>query len=159
MDENTRTVTNHMTALQGEHPHTLTPTPIPAAELVRGYHVRRVSIESLAVLQLVGSPYAAAYTAALNGEQAKQVRPGPADTAIFVWAHAEDPDKVLEIATQCTPEFADDAKVAALRFVRGWSIADASKVAAIAMGEATALQAAAFESEAPDYGQGTKKNN
>lgn len=147
MNETERELTNHMTAMQGEAPKT-----------VNGHNVRRVDIESLSVLQLVGSPFAATFTAALNGAEVPAMATGPLDIAMLTWVHAEDPDTVLRTALQCAPGMAEPAQEAALRFVRGWEVTAMLEVIAYAMDEKKALQASRFNMEAPDFGGGAKKN-
>jgi hypothetical protein len=146
MDEKQRDITNHMTALQGENEHT-----------VRGYKVRRVSMESLGVLQMVGSPFAGVFSAALAGQEPEPVQPGPLDCAIFAWAHAEDADTVLDVAMDCAPGVAEPAMQAAMRFIRGWSVEEVGAVIRLAKGELDAVQAASYDMAAPELAGGKKK--
>ena len=145
MNDTQRDIKNHMTALQGENEHT-----------VNGYKVRRLSMESLGVLQMIGSPFAAAFGAALAGQEPERVQPGPLDSILLAWVHAEDADKVLEVAMDCAPGLAEPAVQAAMRFIRGWQVEDVAKVIKLAMGELAAVQAASYDMAAPEYGG--KKN-
>lgn len=136
-----------MTALQGETPHK-----------IHGKEVRRLSMESLGVLQMIGSPFAAAFGAALNGQQPEHVQPSALDSVLLAWVHAEDPDTVLEVALECAPGVAEPAAAAALRFIRGWSVAEVGEVIQFAMGDLAAVEAASYDMAAPDYGH-SKKND
>lgn len=147
MEKEERDAVNHMTALQGEQPC-----------LINGHRVRRMSMESVGVLQLVGSPFAMAATQAMDGKRPEAPAVGGLDAAIVLWAHAEDPDTVLEIAADCAPGFSRPATMAALRFVRGWSVQDAEEALAYAMREITAIRAANYDMAPPDLGGRGKKN-
>lgn len=147
MNETERDIANHMTALQGEMEH-----------VVNGCTVRRLSMESLGVLQLIGSPFAAAFSAALNGRTPEPVEPGPVDSVLLAWVHGDDPDRVLEVALECAPGMCEPAVAAALRFIRGWKVEDVAKVIKYAMSDLVGVQAASYDMAAPDMGGGSKKN-
>lgn len=146
MNTQERDIANHITALQGEMPHK-----------VKDKTVRRLSMESLGVLQMIGSPFAAAFSAALNGQQPESAQPSSLDAVLLAWVHAEDEDTVLEVALECAPGVTDPAIAAAMRFIRGWSVAEVAQVIQFALGDLTAVQAASYDMAAPNYGD-TKKN-
>ena len=135
-----------MTALQGEHPNRIGERSI-----------RRVSLESISVLQMVGSPFAPVFNAALNGETADTPQVGAVDIAVFVWAHSAPEDDVLGVALQCAPDFAQPAIRAAMQHVRGWSTDEVAEVVQYAMRDARGVLAASFDMAAPDYGTGSGK--
>lgn len=149
MNETERTIHNNMTALQGENAHKF-----------GNVAMRRVNLESVSVLQLVGSPFAPVFNAALNGEAVGEPPKYTAvDIAVFAWAHSAPPDDVLEVALTCAPGYAGPAIQAAMQYVRAWSMEDISRVVVYAMQDAKAVEAANFDMAAPDYGQkGSKKN-
>ena len=146
MNDTERNVHNTMTALQGEQPHR-----------IGRQQVRRVNLESISVLQMVGSPFAPVFNAALNGETFQAPATTAVDIAIFAWAHTAPEDDVLQIALQCTPDFADAAIRAAMRHVRDWSMQEVAAVIEYAMHDAKAVAAANFDLAAPDYGTGAGK--
>ena len=148
MNKEERELTNHLTALRGE----LEP-------MVNGFAVRRVSMESLGVLQMIGSPYAAAFGAALAGQTPERVTPGPVDSVLLAWVHAEDADRVLEVALDCAPGLAEPAVAAALRFIRGWKVEDVAAVIRYAMGDLAGVEAASYDMAAPELGRGGKKKS
>ena len=150
MNENERVLTNHMTALQGEKPYT-----------VEGHGVRRLGVESLSVLEMLGHPLAAPCVAVLNKKQPVMPELGMTDVAVLVWVLAEDPDEVLRVAMDCAPGFADPARAAALRFLRGWSCETITQAAALPLAEVKALAAAMYNQAAPGAGSaaGAKKND
>ena len=135
-----------MTALQGEHP-----------TRVGERSMRRVSLESISVLQMVGSPFAPCFNAALNGETISQPQVSAVDVAVFAWAHSAPEDDVLGVALQCAPDYATPAVRAAMQYVRGWSADEVAAVVEYAMRDARAVAAANFDMEAPDYGTGGGK--
>lgn len=149
MEQNERDVHNHMTALQGENPHRIGTRAM-----------RRISPESLGVLQLVGSPFAGVFNAALNGE--KVTTPPniqPVDISVFAWVHSAPADEVLETALECAPGFAAPAVKAAMQYVRTWSMDELSRVVQFALSDAAATTAAGYEVAAPDYGTPDAKKN
>lgn len=148
MNETERTIHNNLTALQGEAPHRLGEVSM-----------RRVSLESVSILQLVGSPFAPVFNAALNGEElAEQPEFTAVDIAVFAWAHSAPPDSVLEVALTCAPGYAAPAVQAAMQHIRGWSMEDVGRVVEFAQRDARAVEAATFDMGAPNYGErGAKK--
>lgn len=149
MNDTDRTIQNELTALQGENAHRF-----------GNVAMRRVSLESISVLQLVGSPFAPVFNAALNGETlAEQPQYTAVDIAVFAWAHSAPPDAVLEVALTCVPGYATPAVQAAMQYVRAWSMEDISRVVGYAMQDARAVEAANFDMAAPDYGQKDSKKN
>lgn len=146
MNETEREAHNQMTALQGEHP-----------TMVGKHAMRRVSLESISVLQMVGSPFAPVFNAALNGESVDAPQVSAVDLAVFAWAHSAAPDDVLGVALQCAPDFTGPAVRAAMQYIRGWSVDDVAAVVEYAMADARGVAAANFDMAAPDYGQGGKK--
>lgn len=143
-----RVVLNERTALQGED----------ASVLRGGREMRRVSAESLAVLQMVGSPFAGAFNAALNGEDAGELIISGIDVNVMAWVHSAPEDEVLHVAQQCVPGIAGPAVEAACRWVRGWSLGEAAEVVKFALGEMSAVRAANFDAKAPELGLDSKKN-
>ena len=111
-----------MTALQGEHPHHVGERPM-----------RRVSLESIGVLQMVGSPFAPVFNAALNGESIATPDVSAVDIAVFAWAHSAPEDDVLGVALECAPDFTTPAVRAAMKYVRGWSNEEVAAVVEYAM--------------------------
>lgn len=146
MNETERETQNHMTALQGEHPHHVGERPM-----------RRVSLESIGVLQMVGSPFAPVFNAALNGESIATPDVSAVDIAVFAWAHSAPEDDVLGVALECAPDFTTPAVRAAMKYVRGWSNEEVAAVVEYAMRDARAVAAASFDLEAPSYGPGDGK--
>lgn len=138
-----------MTALQGEHP-----------SRVGEQEMRRVSLESVSVLQMVGSPFAPVFNAALNGEAVTQPKATAVDIAVFAWAHSAPADEVLHTALQCAPDYSAPAMESAMKWVRGWSMEEVAAVLEYAMRDAQAVMAANFDAAAPNYGSagGVKKN-
>lgn len=119
--------------------------------------MRRVSLESISVLQMVGSPFAPVFNAALNGEKIDTPEVAAVDIAVFVWAHSAPEDDVLGVALQCAPDYVTPALRAAMRHVRGWSSEEVAAVVEYAMRDARAVSAANFDMAAPDYGTGGGK--
>lgn len=148
MQNTERQTANYLTALQGEKPC-----------LVAGHRVRRVSIETLGVLQLIGSPFAAAFNGALDNKRTPLPSSGPLDIAVMAWVHAEDPDKVLDVALQCAPGAEEPAYRAALQFTREWSIQSMYDLLGYATSELTALRASGFDVAAPELPGATKKKD
>lgn len=149
MEQVEREVHNQLTALQGERPHR-----------VGSKAMRRVSLESVSVLQLVGSPFAPVFNAALNGEKVGEAPTATAvDIAVFAWAHSAPADEVLHTALTCAPGYAAPAVDAALRYIRDWSMEEVGAVVQFAMRDAVATSAANFDMAAPDYGGGDSKKN
>lgn len=138
MNENERVLTNHMTALQGEQPYT-----------VEGHDVRRLGVESLSVLEMIGHPLAKPCVAVLNKREPVIPDLGVLDVAVLVWVLSEDPDEVLRVAMECAPDFSDPARTAALRFLRGWSPAAITQAAALPLAEVKALAAAMYSQAVP----------
>lgn len=132
---------NQMTALQGEQP-----------TMVGKHAMRRVSLESISVLQMVGSPFASVFNAALNGERITAPSVNAMDLTIFAWCHSAPEDDVLQVALQCAPDFANPAIKAAMQYTRGWHVNDVASVVEYAMRDAQAVSAANFDMAAPDYG-------
>lgn len=132
---------NEMTAMAGDAPHR-----------VNGRLLRRLSFESLGVLQMVGNPLAEAVRRALNGGEPTLPEMSALDLAVLVWAHAEDPDRVLQVALECSPVHPLPAREAALRFTRGWSLADIPLCTRAIMEDLTSDRAAAFRASAPETG-------
>lgn len=141
MNEIERTVQNSMTALQGEQESRL-----------GQQSMRRVSLESIGVMQMVGSPFAPVFNAALNGETIEPPTTTAVDIAVFAWAHSAPPDEVLQVALQCAPDYALPATRAAMQYVRGWSMEEVGAVVEYAMRDAQAVVAANFDMASPDYG-------
>ena len=149
MNETERAIHNNMTALQGENAHKF-----------GNVAMRRVSLESVSILQLVGSPFAPVFNAALNGETLEDVPKFTAvDIAVFAWAHSAPPDEVLEVALTCAPGYASPAVQAAMQYVRPWSMEEISRVVEYAIQDAKAVEAANFDMAAPEYGQKDSKKN
>lgn len=151
MNETERNNTNAATALHGAAPY-----------MLGGLALRRISPESLGVLERIGSPLAALFAASLNGGQKPAVAMSANDVLAFIWAHGADADEVLATAMLCSPAYADPAAEAALRFAREHVTtpeAMAEAVQYIAYGDKE-LEAAAFQAHAPDFGSGphAKKN-
>ncbi len=147
MEQAERDAVNHMTALQGEVPHR-----------VGEMNVRRLSIETLGVLQLVGSPFAAVFSAALRGQPAAMPEVGAADIAVMAWVHAADAEEVLATALECSPGANAPAMAAALRFARGAGVPSALQVMRCVMSDLDALEASNFDMAAPELPGGAKKN-
>lgn len=141
MNETEREMHNHMTALQGEN-----------AGRVGEQIMRRVSLESVSVLQMVGSPFAPVFNAALNGETVTAPEVSAVDIAVFAWVHSAPEDDVLGVALQCAPDYATPAIRAAMQYIRGWSMEEVAAVVEFAMRDARAVAAATFDLAAPDYG-------
>ena len=141
MNETEREMHNHMTALQGEN-----------AGRVGEQSMRRVSLESVSVLQMVGSPFAPVFNAALNGETVTAPEVSAVDIAVFAWVHSAPEDDVLGVALQCAPDYATPAIRAAMQYIRGWSMEEVAAVVEFAMRDARAVAAATFDLAAPDYG-------
>lgn len=146
MNETERDTHNHLTALQGEQPHR-----------IGRQQVRRVNLESISVLQMVGSPFAPVFNAALNGETFQAPATTAVDIAIFAWAHTAPEDDVLGVSLECAPDFTAPAVRAAMKYVRGWSTEEVVAVVEYAMRDARAVSAANFDMAAPDYGTGAGK--
>lgn len=137
--EEQREAVNHLSALRGEMPYT-----------IHGVPVRRMSLESLALLSQVGSPYAAAANARLNGRIPGAVEAGAHDLLLLCWIHSAQPDAVLEVCCSCVPRYAAPAHRAACEWSRtlppDFSLAE---VAAYITSELTAIGAAAHEAKSP----------
>ena len=137
--EEQREAVNHLSALRGDMPYKL-----------HGVPVRRMSLESLALLSQVGSPYAAAVNARLNGRTPAPVEAGAHDLLLLCWIHAAAPDAVLEVCCSCVPRYAAPAHRAACEWSRtlptDFSLAE---VAAYITSELTAIGAAAHEAKSP----------
>lgn len=149
MNEQTRNEVNHLTAMAGE-----------SSTRIAGHTARHLTLETISVLDMCGSPIAAPITAALNGRteaEAPAIR--PQDVAVLAWAFCAPEDDVLATALSCTPRFNEPAVKAALLFTRGWSVADMRAVVPHVEAEVRALGAAFFESAAPDYGVPDAKKN
>lgn len=148
MDEQKRNDINAETAMAGEAPYRL-------GEL----KVRRLSLESMHALERMGSPFAADFTAALNGTPAAKHAVSIEDLLLFAWAHAEDQDVVLDISLQCTPVYTTPAVEAASRFARRYLMEPQmiAEVTQYITGQREALESAAFRSHAPDVGGDKKK--
>ena len=150
METETRIAVNAATALQGEAGH----------KLGGGHEMRRVSLESVSILQLVGSPFAPVFNAALNGEAVTETPAATAvDIAVFAWAHSAPADDVLQVALMCTPGYAAPAVEAAMRYIRTWSVDEVGEVLRYVMADAQAVQAANFDMAAPSYGEKNSKKN
>lgn len=143
MNERERNRINEQTAMQGEHPDEL-----------GNLSVRRLSMESLAALERIGSPFAADFAAAINGEAAEKHNTTAQDLLLFVWVHAADPDEVLRVTLKCSPVFSAPAVEAATLFARERMTDPATFAAAVQLITATGeqLQAASFQAHAPDMG-------
>lgn len=149
MNDNEREAINHLTALQGEVPHR-----------IGDHHMRRITPESLGILQMVGSPFAVFFSAALNGEKVTNAPAiQPLDINVFAWAHCAPEDEVLAVALECAPGFAAPAHRAALRFIRDWSMDDIARVVEFALSDAAATRAAHFNAAAPSIGDSPAKKN
>ena len=149
MNEQERNEVNHLTAMQGE-----------TTGCIGGHAARHITIETISVLDMCGSPIAAPIRAALNGQADGAVQEiQPHDLAVLAWAFCAPEDEVLATALECTPAYKVPAVSAALRWTRGWTLADMRGVLPHVEAEMRALRAAFFESAAPDYGvKDTKKN-
>ena len=108
-------------------------------------------------MQMVGSPFAPVFNAALNGETIAAPEVSAVDIAVFAWIHSAPEDDVLQVALQCAPDFAAPAIRAAMKYIRGWSMEEVAKVVEYAMADARAVVAANFDMAAPDYGTGGGK--
>lgn len=149
MNEQTRNDVNHLTAMAGE-----------STTRIGGHAARHLTLETISVLDMCGSPIAAPITAALNGRtesDAPAIRPH--DVAVLAWAFCAPEDDVLAVALGCTPRFNEPAVKAALQFTRGWSLEDMRAVVPHVEAEVRSLAAAFFESAAPDYGEPESKKN
>lgn len=148
MNEQERTDINGATAMAGD-------TPFRLGELT----VRRLSLESMHALERLGSPFAADFAAALNGTKAEHDPATINDLLLFVWAHAENPDVVLDTTLQCTPVYTTPAVEAASRFARRYLTEPhlLGEVMQHITAQRSALEAAAFRSHAPDVGGSKKK--
>lgn len=149
MTDNTRNEVNHLTAMAGEAPVTLA-----------GHPARHITLETISVLDMCGSPIAAPVTAALNGKaEVAATTFRPHDVAVLAWAFCAPEDEVLEVALSCTPSFSEPAVKAALQFTRAWSLAELRSIIPHVEAEVRSLGAAFFESAAPDYGVPDAKKN
>lgn len=153
MTENERYEVNHLTAVQGEMPCK-----------IGGREARHLTLETISVLDMAGSPVAAPIRAALNGvamgEAAAAPEVHPHDLAVLAWAFCAPEDTVLGVALRCSAEYTAPAVEAALRYTRGWSLSEIGDVMPHVAREVKALQAAFFESGAPEHGErGSKKNS
>lgn len=120
--------------------------------------VREACLESLSVLQLVGSPFAAVVNGMLNGKAtAPAGEVSMVDIAVMAWAHAAEAEDVLQVALQCAPGYAAPAVEAALRFVRGMSTADVQRIMEVLTRGMERIRAASFDAAAPEHGKGGKK--
>lgn len=148
MNEVERNEVNHLTALRGEQ-----------LGKIGGHDARHLTLETISVLDMCGSPVAVPIRAALNGTaDAGAVRELRAyDLALLAWAFCAPEDEVLEVALDCTPAYSDPAIKAALKFTRGWQLADFRGVVPHVEAEMKALRAAFFEAAAPDYGGDSSK--
>ena len=148
MKKEEREALNEQTAIIGETPATITDIG----------KVRRVSIDSISVLQMVGSPFASVFASSIRGEDAEEIKPSMTDICVFIWAHCADPDEVLDIALQCRPDCPTEAVRAAVKHCRAYSLSDLSPIVNHILYEAVRLRAAAsFEARAPELG--TKKKS
>lgn len=149
MTEQTRNEVNHLTAMAGE-----------TTARIAGHPARHITLETISVLDMCGSPIAAPISAALNGRQ-EQAAPTfrPHDVAVLAWAFCAPEDDVLAVALACTPAYKDPAVKAALQFTRGWTFADMRAVVPYVEAEIRGLAAAFFESAAPNYGETDAKKN
>lgn len=142
MNEETRNEINHMTAMAGE-----------SAARIGGHAARHITLETISVLDMCGSPIAAPIRFALNGQAAEGI---PVfrmhDLAVLAWAFCAPEDEVLEVALGCTPAYNEPAVKAALKWTRGWQLGDLKGIIPHVEAEMRGLQAAFFESAAPDYG-------
>lgn len=145
MNEQKRNGINELTAMQGE-------TPDELGNLA----VRRLSMESLAALERIGSPFAADFAAAINGTTPEKHATTAQDLLLFVWVHAADPDVVLRVTLKCSPVFTAPAVEAATRFARERMTAPAAFAEAVRLITATEeqLQAASFQAHAPEVSGG-----
>lgn len=150
MKDEIRDAVNYMTALQG----------LQESRLSNGVRIRRVSAESLAVLELTGSPLAATFNAALNGREVSDDEPpGAAELVLMAWVHGEDADVVKRVALTCLPGYRQPAMDAAL----GWArehlpLEYLAEVLDMILGDSRALQAANFDAKAPTLPGSEKKN-
>lgn len=143
MTNQEREALNEQTAFLGETP----------ATVAGAGKLRRISAESLSVLQMVGSPFASVFSASMRGEQPEEIHPSINDICVFIWAHAEDADEVLDTALQCRPDCPTAAIRAAIRFCRQFELQDLGPLTQHIVGEALRLRAAAsFDAKAPDIG-------
>lgn len=141
MTEDERNELNYVTAVQGE-------APVRMA----GHEARHLSMETVAVLDMVDSPVAAPLRAALNGAGGGEA-PGVMrayDLAVLAWVFCAPEDDVLGVALMCSPGYNVPAVKAALQYTRGWSVAEVSAVVQHLAAEMKALRAAVFESAAPE---------
>lgn len=149
MTDNERNETNHLTAMAGECPACIGSLP-----------ARHITIETISVLDMCGSPIAAPIRAALNGHAAEGA---PVfrmhDLAVLAWAFCAPEDEVLATALDCTPAYNAPAVQAALKWARGCQLSDLKGILPHVEAEMRALQAAFFESAAPDYGGKDAKKN
>lgn len=142
MNEETRNEINHMTAMAGEN-----------TARIGGHAARHITLETISVLDMCGSPIAAQVRGALNGkvvEMTQEIRLH--DLAVLAWAFCAPEDEVLEVALDCTPAYNVPAVKAALKWTRGWQLGDLKGIISHVEAEARGLKAAFFESAAPDYG-------
>ena len=147
MNEQERNAANYMTAVQGE-------MPVRVGDML----VREANLESLSVLQLVGSPFAAVVNGMLNGKAAApEGEVSMVDIAIMVWTHGAEAEDVLQVALQCAPGYAAPAVEAALRFVRGRSTEEVKQAMEVLTRGMERIRAASFDAAAPEHGKGGKK--
>lgn len=145
MDEQKRNEINEATALRGDAPY-----------MLGNLAVRRLSVESLGVLERIGSPLAAQFVAGINRAEAAAVSPGTNDILKFIWAHAEAPDTVLGLALQCSPAYTAPVDEAALLFARHHLTSPEQLGEAVRYIMATdeELKAASFQAHAPEVSGG-----
>ncbi len=149
MKDEERDALNRLTAVQGETPH-----------IVGEVAVRRVSLESLCVLELVGCSLASRFASALNGQRQNETEAPSSlvDLALFLWAHVAHEDEVLRVALGCSPSHRMPAVAAALEFSRqAGGLQDVPALVEAITQDVLALVAANFGARSPFEGSTKKK--
>lgn len=138
---------NAVTALTGEVPRE-----------VDGVPLRRINLEALGVLQMIGHPVGQMVADVLNGVKSQEWEVTLPVLNELVWVLCEDEDEVLRVAVQCTPEDHRAATAAAFKFVRRFKRAGAAfDVIKAFYTDIIQLRASIFEAESPVEGE-SKKN-
>ncbi len=135
MHDEERHAINAMTTLRGEEPRDF-----------GGFKLRPVSVESLSILSMIGSPFARAVTDSLLGGGDREPAPvSLADVVLFAWVHAADPDEVLRLALGCRVGVSDVVTESALRWSRGLKMEDLVAAVKSLTEDQAAIRAASFE--------------
>lgn len=148
MTEEERGALNEQTAVAGDG-------PLVSGD---GVQVRRLSLESLGVLERIGHKVVGSVHAAMEGRAVDGVQLGLQDVIELFWVLSEDPDEVLRVAMQCTPAAKAPVSEAALRYVRrfGDDLSVLKRLTAALGGEVLGIRAAAYDAEVPEDLRGKK---